>query len=94
MKKYYGWDCPGCGLTRSFISLSRGELVRAWQYNSGGPLLFLLIAIQIPYRTWRYFSLKKGNPEIPRQGWHWWPMGLALAWLIAQWLIRLAAGNL
>lgn len=33
-------DCPGCGLTRSFVSLAGGDLRRSFSCNPTGPLLF------------------------------------------------------
>ncbi len=33
-------DCPGCGLTRSFVALAGGKLARAFACNPTGPLLF------------------------------------------------------
>ena len=33
-------DCPGCGLTRSFVALAGGDARRAFQCNPVGPLLF------------------------------------------------------
>jgi len=35
-----GWDCPGCGLTRSFLSMSRLHLVDAIRFNAAGPILY------------------------------------------------------
>ena len=37
-------DCPGCGMTRSFISLAKGDLSRAWHHNPTAFLLFPIIA--------------------------------------------------
>lgn len=33
-------DCPGCGLTRSFVALAGGDPARALQCNPVGPILF------------------------------------------------------
>ena len=43
-------ECPGCGLTRSFVAFAHGDWQRAWEFHRLGWLLFLLVAGQIPYR--------------------------------------------
>jgi hypothetical protein len=43
-----GIDCPGCGLTRSFIHLAHGDLRAAWSLNPVGLLMFAFVAAQIP----------------------------------------------
>lgn len=64
---FTGVPCPSCGLTRSFMAMARGDLLRAAQFHAFGPLLygiFLLLgvhillelvlnrAILIPYWRW------------------------------------------
>lgn len=44
----FGVDCPGCGLTRSFIHLAHGNLRAAWSLNPVGLLMFAFITSQIP----------------------------------------------
>ena len=56
-KRYLGFDCPGCGLTRCFISLARGDLAAAWGYNPAGLWLFGMLAAQIP------FPARLGRPD-------------------------------
>lgn len=34
-------DCPGCGMTRAFLSLARGDLIEAIKYNPASPLVYL-----------------------------------------------------
>ena len=41
-----GHDCPGCGMTRSCLSLARGDLAAAWQFN---PFVFFLIPLAVLY---------------------------------------------
>lgn len=49
-KAWFGVSCPGCGLTRSFISMMHGHLANAVFYNRVGPILFLFVLLQFPYR--------------------------------------------
>ncbi len=51
----FGIECPGCGLTRSFICLSEGDWRRAWELNRVGWVLYGLAWFQIPYRVLALF---------------------------------------
>src|SRR5438477_406599 len=50
-RRLFGLDCPGCGLTRCFVSLAHGEVSRAWRFNPAGLLWFAALLWQIPYRA-------------------------------------------
>lgn len=54
-------ECPGCGLTRCFISMAHGDFARAWLFNPAGVYFFLLVLAQIPYRTWQLSRLYRGK---------------------------------
>lgn len=89
-KNISGVDCPGCGLTRSFISLGHGQIIRAWQFNPSGLALYLFVIAQIPWRVIQLLRLKLGYGELWVGKFNW------LLWLIAgfmfvQWLVRLIA---
>ena len=76
-------------MTRCFISLAHGDLRAAWRYNPAGPLLFAMLAFQIPFRLVQLFRIRRGLPEL-RMG--WWPQALfALlgVLMVGQWLLRL-----
>ncbi|MBX3414001.1 MAG: DUF2752 domain-containing protein [Pirellulales bacterium] len=83
-----GLPCPGCGLTRCFISMAHGELSRAWSFQPVGCLLFLGVVFQIPYRAWQIWRLRRGQGDQP-------PRWLVVAaWLFVpaffvQWIGRL-----
>jgi hypothetical protein len=53
-----GYRCPACGMTRSFIYLSRLDLVRAAAMNPAGLPLYALCAYELPYRAVRFL---RGN---------------------------------
>ena len=59
LKRATGWPCPGCGLTRSVILAAHGQL-EAFRLHAVGPILFVLAALQVPYRAWR---LARGAPR-------------------------------
>ena len=59
LRRFLGTDCPGCGLTRSFVYLAHADPSSAFRMNMLGPPLFLYTAIQIPYRI---FRIRRGQP--------------------------------
>ena len=48
-----GISCPGCGMTRSFTFLAHGQVVEAFRMNALGPLLFVVVASQVPWQIYR-----------------------------------------
>jgi hypothetical protein len=44
-----GLPCPGCGLTRSFVAMSRGDVMLAHAHNAMGTVIYALCLLQIPY---------------------------------------------
>ena len=43
-KREFGYGCPGCGMTRSWVHAARGNLIRAVTYNAAGTFMFLWLA--------------------------------------------------
>ena len=83
-------ECPGCGLTRSFIAIARGSLSAAFQQNRTGWLLACALLIQFPYRVWMLYHVRtRGLPEpVPER------LKLAFVWiltvaLIGNWLLKI-----
>lgn len=58
-KNCFHLECPGCGLTRSFIAIAHGRWKDAWQFNSAGFLIFAVVLYQIPFRSFQIYKLKK-----------------------------------
>ena len=58
-RKMTGIPCMGCGLTRSLTFMAHGQPWMALQMNLLGPILFSIVAFQIP---WRAFKLWQGRP--------------------------------
>jgi hypothetical protein len=85
-KIYLGIECPGCGLTRGFISIARGDFFQAWQFNRVSILLVIALLLQFPYRWWSLRQIHRGR--IPDIRWANW-FGLSLiAVLIGNWLLK------
>jgi hypothetical protein len=89
MRRMTGISCPGCGLTRSFISLAHGDLRSSWLYNPAGVFWFVAIAFQIPYRGLQLWRIHRDVPELsfPRAA-QITLMVLGAATLI-QWAVRM-----
>ena len=54
--------CPGCGMTRSFVSCAHGRFSESLQHHRVGPFFFLFVFGQIPYRL---FLLWLGPDHVP-----------------------------
>ena len=85
-----GWfelDCPGCGLTRSFIYLAAGRIEESWSANRVGWLLLLAVLLQFPYRAMALRNLAHGH-EQPFARWHTPFSALLIFALISNWLLK------
>jgi hypothetical protein len=90
-RRTLGIDCPGCGLTRSFIALAHGNLARAWHYNPAGILLFPFLAFQIPYQAAQLWRLQVG-----RRPWNigavgYGVFGASFLVMLVQWLLKMSS---
>ncbi len=88
-KQYVGADCPGCGLTRCFVSIAHGQVGRAWHFNPVGIVFFAVVASQIPFRTVQLWRLKRGRLELSLGWWGYSTLIFVLIALLIQWGIRM-----
>jgi hypothetical protein len=49
-KALTGWDCMGCGLTRSFVYMGEGQVLEAFSRHWAGPIFWVLVLSQVPWR--------------------------------------------
>jgi hypothetical protein len=89
MRRLAGIDCPGCGLTRCFISLAHGDLAAAWSYNPAGLWLFAIMSLQIPFRSFQLWRISRGRAEIVLPWAAQIAFGILAMGLIVQWALRL-----
>jgi len=84
-----GVPCPGCGLTRSFISLGHGHMFEAWTYNPAGFLFFAVVAFQVPYRVFQIVRIHRGQRQHRFAYFDSWVLIALVAVLLVQWAWRL-----
>lgn len=81
----FGIECPGCGLTRSFVSLAGGDLRESLSFHPLGWLLALSVVSQIPYRI---YLLRELRYRIPDRRWPTWYGNFLISLLLGNWLIN------
>lgn len=86
-KVYFGIECPGCGLTRSFISLTRGDIWQAWSLNRFSWLLAIALVAQFPYRVWSLWRLEQ--QRVPIAAWPEWIGFSLVALLLGNWGLKM-----
>ncbi len=81
--------CPGCGMTRSFCSIAKGDLLASFQFHGLGPVMFVgvffgwlasLLAIFHIRKPFEFLKLLSTNELLIKTG---------LSVLGIHWLIRL-----
>ena len=90
MRRTMGFGCPGCGMTRCFISLAHGDWAAAWSYNPAGLFLFVVVALQIPFRSWQLWRIRRGLPELRTGVLAQVFLAAFASALLGQWALRLA----
>jgi len=58
-RRWFGLDCPGCGMTRSLVSLVHGDFAAAWRYHRLGWLVGLAAVVQAGVRVAALVSLRR-----------------------------------
>ena len=86
--EYLGIPCPGCGMTRCFVSIANSQWRQAWQFNAGGVLLFAVVLVQIPFGVWQMVRILAGKPAL-RLGHASWLVYVLLAVIFVQWGAKL-----
>lgn len=66
-RRWFGIDCPGCGMTRSLVSLVHGDFAAAWRYHRLGWVIGLAAVAQAAVRIAALLSLRRGR--ILNTGW-------------------------
>jgi hypothetical protein len=94
MYVWLGVDCPGCGLTRSFVNMAEGQWRQAASVQPVGILLFLFTLCQIPLAAVYIYRMRSNTKDLPNRmwsrcvGWNNYALiGLMVA-LGLQWIIR------
>ncbi|GAB5406412.1 MAG: hypothetical protein Aurels2KO_46430 [Aureliella sp.] len=87
----FGIDCPGCGLTRSFIHVSDGNVSAAWHLNAVGVFLYAFVVFQIGLASYHLLATLRWLKLTAWAGWltavnQGILIALAVA-LFGQWLI-------
>jgi len=80
----FNFNCPGCGLTRSFVHLAHGQWNAAWEMHRLGWLLAVVTLLQFPYRI--YGLMRPGEALVGPTVVSW--MGYALLVLmVGNWIV-------
>lgn len=61
-----GLRCPGCGMTRSFVYMGHLDPLAAFRLHVIGPPLYLLVAVQVPWRAWKRWGARAAASTAPR----------------------------
>ncbi len=80
----FGINCPGCGLTRSFVALAAGDFAESFRLHRIGWLIALAVALQIPYRMRGLYELRRG--VISNRTWPTWFGNSLIVALVVNWL--------
>ncbi|HET6251318.1 MAG TPA: DUF2752 domain-containing protein [Tepidisphaeraceae bacterium] len=84
MRNWLGINCPGCGLTRSFVYMAHGRWRAAYHIHRLGWLLGAIVAGQIPYRLLCIYY----KPVVTRTECIW-VFGVLVFLMVANWVLEL-----
>ena len=83
----FGVECPGCGLTRSFVNLAHGDWTASLRCHRIGWLLMLMVLLQVPYRI---HALRNRGKSLLSPTMASWIGPVLLALLAGNWAIGYA----
>lgn len=84
-----GIDCPGCGLTRTFVHLIHGQWREAWRLSPAGWLVFAFTCAQVPMGL-AQIVLRRRDRFVEMWGmWNDWISAGLVVVLLLQWVFKL-----
>ena len=83
-KSIFGIRCPGCGMTRSCVSLVQGKFADALHYH---PFSWLIVGLAIAYSFFPNASATQWS-KIPKYG-QYGIIALLLVLVFGLWIVRL-----
>ena len=86
---FFGFDCPACGMTRAFISISHGQFGNAWTFNPASFAAYLFTLVQIPWQSFQLWRIRRGQPSFESIWLFVLPISMVLIMLL-QWIYRIA----
>ena len=86
-RQFTGQDCPGCGLTRCFISMAHCDLPRAWHFHPVGVFFFFIVLTQIPFRIYQLTRLRRGLRPLSHRSLELFPAVVLLAFC-TRWIFQ------
>lgn len=87
----FGFNCPGCGLTRSFVALAAGDFAESFRLHRVGWLMAVAVVLQIPYRLWGLWEVHRG--VLAERSWPTWFGRALIAALVLNWLFNMAVAG-
>ena len=82
-----GLDCPTCGISRSFYSLSKFNFNEAFVYHPLGPLLFIILGLLLIRFVIELLLNKELQLSIRILNYRWLYLAFAGLWLVV-WIFR------
>ncbi len=92
LRSRFAIDCPGCGMTRSFIHIAHGRILDAVQLNPASILVFLFIAAQIPAAAARFLLGRYSRVAVSWARFNEVGLIALPAITFIQWIIRMSMG--
>jgi hypothetical protein len=89
-RRLAGLPCMGCGLTRSFCALAKGEIGRAFAFHPLGPALFAAACLYWVRGATFFAGRRLGVARFDEAVRRWRVAAVALALLCGVWVVQLA----
>lgn len=80
--RWFGIPCPGCGLSRAFMALTRGEFGNAWELHPWVFGLFPLTVLGLLRPLWHRAATERWRALAPEKRERWQRWKSTATWLV------------
>ena len=91
-RQLFNVECPGCGMTRSFVALTHGQWKLAWDYHRIGIVLYVYFAARVLAHAWFLVRPEAASHRVGEAVYNLtaWSM---IVLLLGNWLFGICAGS-